>query len=124
MQSFKRTDRIAELIREEISLILRSDVKDPRLGMLSVTRVKITPDLRHAHIYISPFKKEEVVETLNCLNHARGFIQRRLGDRIKLRYTPIIEFHEDDSIKYGAHIMELLENLKKHKTDVEDESDS
>ena len=124
MQSFKRTERIAELIREEISHILRFDIKDPRLGMLSVTRVKVTPDLKHAHIYISPFKKEDVVVTLDCLKTARGFIQKKLGDRTKLRYTPIIEFHEDDSIKYGAHIMEILEDLKRHKTDVDDESSS
>ena len=79
MQSFKRTERIAELIREEISHILRFDIKDPRLGMLSVTRVKVTPDLKHAHIYISPFKKEDVVVTLNCLKMARGFIQKNWG---------------------------------------------
>jgi ribosome-binding factor A len=116
MESFKRTDRIGELIRKEISSILREDVKDPRLGMLSVTMVKVTSDLRHAHIYISPFKKEDVDEILNCLKNARGFIQKKLASRkIKLRYTPIIEFHIDDSIKYGAHIMEILEDLKKNQ---------
>ena len=117
MESFKRTDRIRELIREEISYILREDVKDPRLGMLSVTKVKVTPDLRHAHIYISPFKKEEVDDILNCLKNARGFIQKKLGNRVQLRYTPVIDFHIDDSIKYGAHILEILEKLKKDQGD-------
>ena len=121
MESFKRTDRIGELIREEISYILREDVKDPRLGMLSVTKVKVTPDLRHAHIYISPFKKEEVDDILNCLKKARGFIQKKLGSRIQLRYTPVIDFHIDDSIKYGAHILEILEKLKKDQGDNNDE---
>ena len=114
MDSFKRTDRIAELIREEISGILRDEVMDPRLGMLSVTKVRVTPDLRHAHIYVSPFKKEDVDDILNCLKNARGYIQKKLaGRKIKLRYTPVIEFHIDDSIKYGAHILEILEDLKK-----------
>ncbi|MGA1839940.1 MAG: 30S ribosome-binding factor RbfA [bacterium] len=116
MESFKRTDRIGELIREEISSILREDVKDPRLGMLSVTKVRVTPDLRHAHIYISPFKKEDVEDILKCLKNARGFIQKRFaGRKIKLRYTPVLEFHIDDSIKYGAHIMEILEDIKKEQ---------
>ena len=120
MEPFKRSDRIGELIREEISNILRMDVKDPRLGMLSVTRVEVTPDLKHARIYISPFKKEEVDAIFNCLKNARGFIQRKLGHRIKLHYTPVIEFHIDDSIKYGAHILEILEGLKKDKGDIEE----
>ena len=124
MESFKRADRIEELIKEEIAYILREDVKDPRIGMLSVTKVKLTPDLRHAHIYISPFKEEEVDAILHCLKNARGYIQRRLGRRIQLRYTPVIEFHIDDSIKYGAHIMEILEKLKKDHIDDEDESSS
>ena len=124
MESFKRTDRIEELIKEEIAYILREDVKDPRLGMVSVTKVKVTPDLRHAHIYISPFKEEEVEAILQCLKNARGFIQRRLGRRVQLRYTPVIEFHIDDSIKYGAHIMEILEKLKREHGNNEDESAS
>ena len=115
MEHFKRTERVGELIRAEISDILRDEVNDPRLGLLSVTKVEVTSDLRHAQIYVSPLKEEDVAEIYKCLKNARGFIQKRLGSRIKLRYTPIIEFHIDDSIKYGLHIMEILEGLKKDK---------
>jgi len=116
MESYKRTSRISVVIREEIANILREDVKDPRLGMMSITRVDITPDLRHAHVYISSFRQEDTETILNGLQHARGFIQRQLAlKRIKLRFTPVIEFHIDESIKHGAHIMDILAELRKDK---------
>ncbi|MBN2373520.1 30S ribosome-binding factor RbfA [bacterium] len=115
MEHFKRTDRVRELIRLEISNILRDEVNDPRLALLSITRVEVSTDLKHAQIYVSPLKEEEVAEIYKCLKNARGFIQKRLGLRVKLRFTPVIEFHIDDSIKYGLHIMEILESLKKEK---------
>lgn len=115
MEPFKRTDRVGELIRKEISDILREEVNDPRLGLVSITRVEVTSDLKHAWIYVSPLKEEDVASIMNCLKNARGFLQRRLGSRIKLRYTPIIEFRIDDSIKQGVHIMEILEELKRDK---------
>lgn len=116
MESYKRTNRIGMVIREEIANILRDEVKDPRLGMMSITRVTITQDLRHAHVYVSPFRQEDTETIHNCLQHARGFIQRQLAlKKIKLRYTPIIEFHIDESIKHSAHIMDILAELRKDK---------
>ena len=76
MEFFKRTDRVGTLIRNEISIIIRQEVKDPRLGMLSITKVKVTPDLKHARIYISPFKEDETDTIYSCLKNARGFIQK------------------------------------------------
>ncbi|MGA1845345.1 MAG: 30S ribosome-binding factor RbfA [bacterium] len=116
MESYKRTNRIGVVIREEIANILRDEVKDPRLGMMSITRVDITQDLRHAHVYVSPFREEDTESILNGLQHARGFIQRQLAlKKMKLRYTPVIDFHIDESIKRSAHIMDILAELKKDK---------
>lgn len=115
LEQFKRADRIGALLRNEISNIIREDVKDPRMGMLSVTKVDVTDDLKHAKVYISPLREEDADVIFACLKSARGFIQKRLGRTIKMRYTPVIEFHKDDSIKYGAHIMEILEGLKRDK---------
>jgi len=113
METFKRTERISEVIKRELSEILRDEVNDPRLEFLSITNVEVTPDLRHAMIYVSPIKDEDVGAIEKCLNHARGYIQKMLGRRLKIRYTPVIEFRIDASIKKAAHIMEILENIKK-----------
>ncbi len=115
MEVSKRTARIGELIRMEISDILREEVNDPRLELLSVTKVEINAELKHAIVYVSSIKEEDIESIDRCLKNARGFIQKMLGKRLKLRYTPIIEFRIDESIKQAAHIMEILEKFKKDK---------
>lgn len=113
MLEYKRVDRIGEVIREEISAILREEVSDPRIQFVSVTRVEVSADLHYAKVFVSilgtPEKREEV---LNGLKSARGFIQRSLGKKIRLRYTPEISFKIDTSIDHGIHIFELLQEIK------------
>lgn len=115
MEAFKRTERVSELLKVEIADIFRKEVNDPRLELVSVTRVHVTSDLKSAHVYISPIKTEAVDSTMECLKKARSFIQRKLGQRLKLRYIPIIEFRLDESIKEGAHILEILEQIKRER---------
>ncbi|HAA24897.1 MAG TPA: 30S ribosome-binding factor RbfA [Ruminiclostridium sp.] len=107
----ERTDRIAGEIQKEISDIIRTGVKDPRLpDLVSVTGVRVTKDLRYAKVYISVFGDEQKrSDAINALNHAAGFIRRELGQRIKLRYTPELMFIPDDSIEQGIHIGKLIE---------------
>lgn len=114
--SFKRTDRISEEIKKELSSIIR-ELKDPRIPMMtSVVSVHVTNDLRYAKAYISVMGTgEEKKAAIKGLMSAAGFIRREIGNRIKLRCVPEFTFTEDSSIEYGAHINELLNQLNNEK---------
>ena len=107
-----RIGRINEEIQRELSALIPA-VKDPRVsGMLSVTAVETTPDLRYAKAYISVLDKENGERVLKGLRSASGWLRRELGSALKLRYTPELVFQLDDSIDKGAHILELLRSVE------------
>ena len=107
-----RIGRINEEIQRELSALIPA-VKDPRVsGMISVTAVETTPDLRHAKAYISVLDKENGERVLKGLRSASGWLRRELGSALKLRYTPELVFQLDDSIDKGAHILELLRSVE------------
>ena len=106
-----RPERVAELIREEVSQLLRREVKDPRIGdFVSVTEVEVSGDLRHAKIFVSTIEDNEE-ELMEGLKSTRGFIRKEIGDRIRLYHTPEIIFRYDNSIERGARIFEIIEDL-------------
>lgn len=108
-----RIGRINEEIQRELSNAIRS-VKDPRVkGLISITAVETTPDLRYAKIHVSVLDKSDVNEVVKGLKSAGGYLRRELGSALSLRYTPELVFVKDDSIDKGAHILTLLENLDK-----------
>lgn len=103
-----RIGRINEEIQRELSSLIRS-VKDPRVtGMVSVTAVETTPDLRYAKVYISVLDKSDCTQVLKGLKSASGWLRRELGRALQLRYTPELVFERDDSIDKGAHILDML----------------
>lgn len=104
-----RIGRINEEIQRELSSLLRT-VKDPRLqgGLFTITNVDTTSDLRYAKIYISALNKDEEKEMMKGLRSASGYLRRELGAALRLRYTPELQFVADDSIRQGAHILEML----------------
>jgi ribosome-binding factor A len=107
----RRTERVSELLREEISSILHQQVKDPRLGLLfSVTTVEVSPDLRHARVFISVMADEREKESaFQALAAATAFVRRELRSRLtSLRYTPELAFVRDDSIERGARLSALI----------------
>ena len=112
------SNRIAR-INEEIQRQLSADnrrLKDPRVsgsGMVSVTRVDTTGDLRYAKIYVSVLDKSQEKDVLKGLKSAGGFLRRELGSALGLRYTPELIFEADDSIAYGAHILEVMHDVEK-----------
>ena len=109
-----RIGRINEEIKRELSDQLRR-LKDPRVsqvGMVSITRVDTTSDLRYARIYVSTLDKSQEREVLKGLKSAAGFLRRELGRSLQLRYTPELQFLADDSIQHGAHILELLHRVE------------
>jgi ribosome-binding factor A len=108
-----RTQRVAEEMKREIANILKEDIKDPRVGFVTVTSVEVTPDFRYAKVFVSIFGDErEVNEALAGLEKASGFIRREIGQRIKLRYTPELTFRFDESIRHGAKIAHLLAHME------------
>lgn len=105
-----RIGRVNEEIQRELSSLIRT-VKDPRVadaGMVSVTAVEATPDLKYAKIYVSALNKDSSGQLLKGLKSAAGYLRRELGQRLNLRATPELSFVRDDSIDKGAHILDLL----------------
>ena len=118
-----RINRINEEIQKELSSLLRS-VKDPRVQdtMISITRVETTPDLRYTKVYVSFLQDEKAQEAMKGLQSAGGWIRRQLGQNLQLRYAPEIVWALDDSITYGAHMLNLINSLGvKHDEDDEQE---
>jgi len=110
-----RSSRISEEIKKEVSLIIQSELKDPRIGFITVVAVEITNDLQIAKIYISIMGTEEnKAETITALNKAKGYIRSELGKRIRLRVTPEINFVIDNSIEYGNKIDKILDDIFKN----------
>ena len=122
MTEGKRSEKVADLIRKEISEMLIRDLKDPRIGFITVTRVSVSDDCRSAKIYFSVMgSTEERERSTEGLNSAKGYVRRELGRRIQLRHTPDIVFQFDPSIEYAIHMEEVFQNLREKKGG--DESD-
>ncbi len=108
-----RIGRINEEIQRELAALIRT-VKDPRVtGMISVTGVDTTADLKYAKVYISLLDKTNAKEVMRGLKSASGYLRRELGRELQLRAVPELEFIQDDSIDKGAHILEILRGLDK-----------
>ena len=107
-----RVEKLQELIKQEVSDIIFNELKDPRIGFVTVTSVVCTEDLREAKIYVSVMGDEKKVrDTLYGLNSSLGFVRREVGRRIRLRFTPEISFALDTSLNYSDHIQRLLNEI-------------
>ena len=107
-----RINRINEEIQKELSSLLRT-VKDPRVAdtMISITRVETTPDLRFTKVYVSFLQADRVNDAMKGLKSSAGYLRRELGRTLNLRHTPEVQWAMDDSITYGAHMLEIINNL-------------
>ena len=107
-----RLGRIDEELKKEISNIINYELNNPKItGMISVTRAKITPDLKYAKVYVSILNSKNVKDTLANLKKSSGFIRTEIAKRINLRITPEIIFVLDDSMEYGAKIDQILKEI-------------
>ena len=119
MTEFKRADRVGDQIRVELADIIHRKIKDPRVGFMTVTRVEVSDDLKHAKVFFSILGDEAMrKETLKGLKSAAHFIRGELGRRLKLRYTPEVVFLFDESIARGDRMLEILRGL-----DIKDEDE-
>jgi ribosome-binding factor A len=120
----RRQRQVAELLHEEISMLLQQRVDDPRLALVTVTGVEVTPDLRVAHVYVSIMDDDvEVKETLAGLKRAAGFLRRELATFVSLRYTPELHFRLDNSLEQGLRIDRLLDSLQEKAAADEEEAE-
>lgn len=108
-----RANRLAETLKEEISQMIREELKDPRLGFTTVTDVEVADDLGHAKVFVSVLGDAQAgKDSLDALNRAAGFVRSEIGKRIRLRHVPEIVFKYDASLEKGAHISKLLREVE------------
>lgn len=111
-RSFQRSDKVSDLIKREVADILFRQVKDPRIKFVTVTSVAVSKDLKHAKIFFTSIKTgDELKEQIKGLKDAAGFVQRKMGQVIKLRYTPHISFIHDTSLDEGLRMEKLLKEI-------------
>ena len=122
----RRTDRINEQLREEISTVLARQIKDPRLNsVISITRVESSSDLRSAKVYISVLGNDKQrKEALDGLQSAASFLRREIRDRINMKHTPFMTYILDDSIQEADHLLRLLNDVKSEDTSEQTISDT
>ncbi len=107
-----RTNRVADLIRDEVSKLLLRELRDPRIGFVTITGASVSPDLRNVRVYVSVLGKSSVRdESLQALNSAAGFVRRAIFKNLRLRYSPTVSFHLDESLNRGARIEEVLREI-------------
>ena len=109
-----RLNRIDEELKKELASIIANDLKNPNItGLISVTKVKTTPDLKYAKVYVSILNAKNTKATLTSLKKASGFIRTEIAKRVNLRITPELVFELDDSLEYGAKIDSILNDIMK-----------
>lgn len=111
----RRTDRIAEAVRREISMMLqRKEIKDPRIGFVTIVRVEVSNDLRMMKVYMTHYgAKSDRGKSLQGLRSATGFIQKEIGDRLRLRLVPTIEFFYDEKLEKAMNVLKIMDSLHK-----------
>jgi ribosome-binding factor A len=112
MLPYKRSERVGDLIREEVADLIMYKLKDPRIGFVTVTGVEMTADLKLARVFVIILKEEERELTLEILNSSKNFIRSNLSKRLRMKFIPAIEFRLDTSIEYGFKIDRLLKEIK------------
>lgn len=111
--SSRRAKRVGELIKEEISSLILQDLRNPKIGLVTITEVSLTDDLSYARVFISVYGEDEKnSQSLKGLRKASGFIRRELSKRIRLRHFPELRFLWDSSIEQGVKITKLLEKIE------------
>lgn len=118
---YRRIERVNEQLRQEISQLLLRQIKDPRLGgIISVTRVNTSSDLRNAHVFLSVMGDTATKQSaLEGVQSAAAFIRRELRGRLALRYTPFLRFDLDDSLEQGEHLLRIMDGLRDSRVDTD-----
>ena len=126
-QEYSRTQRVADQIQRELAALIQREVKDPRVGMATVSAVEVSRDLSHAKVFVTIFNggenQEEIRESVKVLNNASGFLRSKLGQRMKLRIVPTLRFHFDDSLSRGNYLSNLIDEARASDSELESDVD-
>jgi len=110
----RKQRELAELLRREISNILLRDLNDPRMGFVTVTKVEAAGDLRSAKVFVTVRGSTgDVSRTMHGLKHARGYVQRLIGQRLSIRYTPLLDFLEDEELGRAMRVTKLIDQVRR-----------
>jgi ribosome-binding factor A len=121
-RGFSRRDRISEQVRRELAELIHTGLKDPRVGMVSLTGVEVSPDYAHARVFFSTLSGRESADSVQAgLQQAAGFLRRELGKRISIHNTPQLRFIFDESLERGADLSKLIERAVSVSGDLEPE---
>lgn len=122
----ERTDRIEEEIKKIVSVIIDRELKDPRLdGLISVTKVTVSKDLKYCKIFVSMLGTKDTTAAMQALQSGAGYVRREVGSKVRMHSTPEIKFELDDSMEYGAHIQNIINGLDiKHDDDVDESEEN
>ncbi|GAP74951.1 ribosome-binding factor A [Pseudoalteromonas sp. SW0106-04] len=126
MREFSRTERVAQQIQKEIAVIIQREVKDPRLGMVTVSAVEVSRDLSYAKIFVTVFNQDDdtkAKQSMRILNDASGYIRSLLGKRIRARIIPELRFVIDNSLLEGMRISNLVDTVMREDQDKRNNSD-
>ena len=121
-KGFQRSDRVAEQVRRDLADLIRSELKDPRVGMISLTAVELTPDYAHAKVYFATLNPDHLEEIERGLKRAAGFLRRELGRRIHIHTLPELHFVYDNSIERGMSLSQLIDEANAVSAAPEDEA--
>ncbi|NND45199.1 MAG: 30S ribosome-binding factor RbfA [Xanthomonadales bacterium] len=108
-REFKRSERVSGQLRRELAQLIQSEVKDPELGLVSVSDVEVTRDLAHAKVFVTVFDPATAATNLRALKRAAGFLRSRLGQELRMRNIPQLHFLHDDSVERGQQMDELID---------------
>ena len=108
-----RPQRLGDLIQRELSELIRLEVRDPRVGMLTITSVDVSPDLSNAKVFFTMFEKDKLEDTLHGLKRSAGFLRSQLARRISMYTTPELRFVYDESVERGDRLSRLIDSTKK-----------
>ena len=106
-----RPQKVADLIQRELADLLRREVRDPRVGMVTLTAVDVSPDLSYAKVFFTILEKEKQSETTDALQRAAGFLRSQLARRMKMYTTPELRFAYDESVERGGHLSQLIDSV-------------
>jgi ribosome-binding factor A len=106
-----RPKKVADLIQRELAGLIRLELRDPRVGMVTITSVDVSPDLSHAKVFVTLLQKEKLEDTLQGLQRAAGYLRSQLARRMKLYTTPELRFVYDESVERGDHLSQLIDSV-------------
>ena len=109
-REFNRSERVSGQLRRELAQLVQHEVKDPRVGFVSISDVEVTRDLAHAKVFVTVFEEDQAARSIEALNRAAGYLRRRLGQEMRIRVVPELHFIHDASVETGARMDELIAN--------------